>query len=1434
MYQLCRISITIMCLIQILNAQAPDTLWTKTYGGSEGDMLQAIQRTADGDFVMAGGLAATGSTGDYWLIKTDAQGDTLWTRTYGGTSWENCRSMQMTSDDGFVLVGATESFGPNDRNIWLVRTDSNGDTSWTKTFGKSLLNDANSVVQTSDSGFIVVGETGTYDEGSEDVYLVRTDSDGDTLWTKTYGGSNKDISKSVQQTADSGYIVLANRQVNGNVDIWLLKTDANGDTTWTSTFHTGSDGEGTKVVQTADSGYAIFGIIFGTLDSPAPEGEDRDWLLIKTDSLGTLEWSQTYGGDLSDQSMDMLLLDDDGFLLSGWLDQTDLGSSADLWLVRVDEFGDIVWATAVGGDNLDAGTGLAQIAEDEYAVVGITDSWGAGSYDGWLVRFGTPTGPPPFEQDSLALVALYNSTNGSTDWLTDTNWLTTEPLNTWYGVTVTDGRVTEVALYDNNLTGTIPTEIGDLTELTNLNLNNNNLSGNLPAEIGSLAKLTGLALSNNDLSGNIPTGIGNLTELTSLGLSNNNLSGNLPAEIGSLTKLGTISLLNNSLSGPIPTGIGNLIVLYDLALGGNQFTSLPAEIGNLSELKYLAISDNQLTTLPPEIGSLPALTNLYLQSNQLTALPAEIGNLPSLRTLSASNNQLIALPPEIGTLSSLTSLSVDYNQLTALPTEIGNLSSLTRLYLGKNQLATLPPEIGNLSSLKMLYLYDNQLTALPDLSGLTSLERLYVYDNQLTFEDIEPILNLASITFDYSPQDSVGTEIDTTLLVGDELTMSVSVGGDNNEYQWIKGDVVITDATDDTLIISSLQFTDAGYYACEITNTLATELILYSWPIHVLVEGTTYTDSLALVALYDSTNGANWTKNDGWLDPDSILDTWFGIKVANGRVYDVRLTNNNLVGSIPPAIGDFTALEFLYLGNNQLTGTIPDEIGNLTALETLYLDNNQLTGTIPSEIGNLTSLYGLFLNDNELNGEIPAAIGDLGNLNTLLLNENNLTGLIPPTIGGLTGMWTLSLSSNELSGGIPSAIGDLVNLRNLDMSSNQLTDSIPSEIVNFPELLGLDLGNNNLTGPIPASIGTHPKLRNLDLAGNELTGPIPPEIGNDTSLAYLNLGNNQLSGPIPPDIGELVNLTYLSLASNKLTALPSTIDSLINLNYLLLGDNLLTSIPSDIGGLVNLAELSLSENQLASLPDEIGLIPSLTSLSLSFNLLDSLPDLSGDTSLTHLFLDNNRLTFEDIEPLIGLSIPTMLYHMQDSVGVAMDTTVDFGSELALSVDVGGTANKYQWLRNAAELTGDTSATYTITSMSYQDTGTYVCSISNTIATGLILYSRPVHVTISGVVAIDELAGIPGEYALHANYPNPFNPSTTIRYDLPEAVEVTLVVYDLLGREVVRLVDQRLEAGYHQLVWNGRDRAGRELPTGMYIVTMMTPEYSRAIKMVLLK
>ncbi|MFH1010077.1 MAG: hypothetical protein V1784_02440, partial [bacterium] len=133
--------------------------------------------------------------------------DTLWTRTYGGSSYEDAYSVQQTADGGYVLAGYTETFGGGNGDVYLVKTNSQGDTLWTRTYGGSTWDWAESVQQTSDGGYIMAGVTNSFGAGNEDFYLVKTNSQGDTLWTRTYGGNNADDALSVQQTADGGYIV---------------------------------------------------------------------------------------------------------------------------------------------------------------------------------------------------------------------------------------------------------------------------------------------------------------------------------------------------------------------------------------------------------------------------------------------------------------------------------------------------------------------------------------------------------------------------------------------------------------------------------------------------------------------------------------------------------------------------------------------------------------------------------------------------------------------------------------------------------------------------------------------------------------------------------------------------------------------------------------------------------------------------------------------------------------------------------------------------------------------------------------------------------------------------------------------------------------------------------------------------------------------------
>ncbi|MBM3324123.1 MAG: T9SS type A sorting domain-containing protein, partial [Calditrichaeota bacterium] len=238
-----------------------DTLWTRTYGGSSHDEAYSVQQTADGGYIVAGYTLSFGAGyWDFYLVKTNGQGDTIWTRTYGGSHDDFAFSVQQTADGGYIVAGHTGSFGASG-DFYLVKTNGQGDTLWTRTHGGSGWDDAYSVQQTADGGYIVAGTTRSFGAGYWDFYLVKTNGQGDTIWTRTYGGSDWDAACSVQQTADGGYIVAGATYSfgAGSFDFYLVKTNSLGDTLWTRTYGGSGGDHASSVQQTADGGYIVAG-----------------------------------------------------------------------------------------------------------------------------------------------------------------------------------------------------------------------------------------------------------------------------------------------------------------------------------------------------------------------------------------------------------------------------------------------------------------------------------------------------------------------------------------------------------------------------------------------------------------------------------------------------------------------------------------------------------------------------------------------------------------------------------------------------------------------------------------------------------------------------------------------------------------------------------------------------------------------------------------------------------------------------------------------------------------------------------------------------------------------------------------------------------------------------------------------------------------------
>jgi hypothetical protein len=328
-----------------------------------------MQETSDNGLILVGFTNSYGAgEADAWLVRTDSNGNKIWDRTIGGQENEIGTFIQQTSD-GYITVGTTNSFSTGCSDIWLVKTDQNGNKLWDKTFGGLNCDYGYCVRQTSDGGFILVGNLAYSPSAYADIWLIKTDGNGNKLWDKRFGAGTGYY---VQQISDGSFIIVA---CSPDIGVVMIKTDSSGNKLWGKTLGGARTEGGNFVQQTSDGGFIITGNI-----PVAAQGNQYDVLLLKTDADGNKLWDKTFGGESEDRGQSVEQTSDGGYVIGGITNSYGAGEY-DVWVIKTDANGNKIWDRTFGGAQADEGYSVLENTSGSYVIAGSTLSYGAGYYD---------------------------------------------------------------------------------------------------------------------------------------------------------------------------------------------------------------------------------------------------------------------------------------------------------------------------------------------------------------------------------------------------------------------------------------------------------------------------------------------------------------------------------------------------------------------------------------------------------------------------------------------------------------------------------------------------------------------------------------------------------------------------------------------------------------------------------------------------------------------------------------------------------------------------------------------------------------------------------------------------------------------------------------------------------------------------------------------
>ncbi|RJP82719.1 MAG: T9SS C-terminal target domain-containing protein [Candidatus Zixiibacteriota bacterium] len=377
---------TMVLLPLLVAAQPPDTLWTHTYGGNGEEYAYDVQQTTDGGYIFAGSTTSYGAGHQFYVVKTDANGGHIWGYDFGGSTNDYARSVQQSTDGGYVIAGYTYTTSVTD--ACLIKIDNAGNQIWQQQYGQWSNSDlAYCVRQTADGGYVIAGDTYSYGPDCQ-IYVIKTDSLGNQVWERNIGGAGHDQGRSIQQTTDGGYIIAGQKNTfsGGYWDVCLVKTNADGNPTWERTFGGNGYDYGNSVQQTSDGGYIIVGT---TLSFGA--GYD-DVYLIKTDASGNLDWQRTFGGNSFDKGHCVQTTIDGGYAIAGGT--SSFGGGYQVYLIKTDTNGNETWQCTLGGNNTDFGYSLLQTNDGGYVIAGQTQPAYGGTCDAYLIKTEPDVVPP--------------------------------------------------------------------------------------------------------------------------------------------------------------------------------------------------------------------------------------------------------------------------------------------------------------------------------------------------------------------------------------------------------------------------------------------------------------------------------------------------------------------------------------------------------------------------------------------------------------------------------------------------------------------------------------------------------------------------------------------------------------------------------------------------------------------------------------------------------------------------------------------------------------------------------------------------------------------------------------------------------------------------------------------------------------------------------